>query len=101
MVLHADSFKSKRYRDKLREQIKALENLLPVDKATLHRKLDSQTVFRLAISFFRIKSFLSGKNIISIIVFIIFSISNIHNTSFKSLWYTLQQFIYRFKITTY
>ncbi|XP_072177781.1 uncharacterized protein [Diadema setosum] len=54
------SFKSKRYRDKLREQIKALENLLPVDKATLHRKLDSQTVFRLAISFFRIKSFIAA-----------------------------------------
>ncbi|XP_071827405.1 circadian locomoter output cycles protein kaput-like isoform X2 [Apostichopus japonicus] len=52
------SFKSKRYRDKLREQIKALENLLPVDKATLHRKLDSQTVFRLAISYFRIQNFL-------------------------------------------
>ncbi|XP_038071178.1 uncharacterized protein LOC119740049 [Patiria miniata] len=51
------SFKSKRYRDKLREQIKALENLLPIDKATLHRKLDSQTVFRLVISYFRTKVF--------------------------------------------
>ncbi|XP_071793157.1 uncharacterized protein [Asterias amurensis] len=51
------SFKSKRYRDKLREQIKALENLLPIDKATLHRKLDSQTVFRLVISYFRTKIF--------------------------------------------
>ncbi|XP_078587001.1 uncharacterized protein LOC144868540 [Branchiostoma floridae x Branchiostoma japonicum] len=51
------SFKSKRYRDKHREQIKAMEALLPVDRATLQRKLDSQTVFRLVIAYFRTKIF--------------------------------------------
>ncbi|KAK3094870.1 hypothetical protein FSP39_007328 [Pinctada imbricata] len=49
------SFKSKRYRDKLRTEIKGLESLIPVDRTVLHRKLDSQTVFRLVISFLRIK----------------------------------------------
>ncbi|XP_013418968.1 uncharacterized protein LOC106179768 [Lingula anatina] len=51
------SFKSKRYRDKLRTEIKALESQLPLDKTSLHRKLDSQTVFRLVISCFRMKAF--------------------------------------------
>ncbi|XP_041369596.1 aryl hydrocarbon receptor-like [Gigantopelta aegis] len=51
------SFKSKRYRDKLRTEIKALEVLLPVDRTVLNRKLDSQTVFRLVISYFRSKIF--------------------------------------------
>ncbi|XP_046562744.1 circadian locomoter output cycles protein kaput-like [Haliotis rubra] len=51
------SFKSKRYRDKLRTEIKALEALLPVDRTALSRKLDSQTVFRLVISYFRSKIF--------------------------------------------
>lgn len=55
------SYKSKRYRDKLRTEIKALEGLLPVDKSTLHRKLDSQTVFRLVIAYFRTKLFLEGE----------------------------------------
>ncbi|XP_033756893.1 aryl hydrocarbon receptor-like [Pecten maximus] len=49
------SFKSKRYRDKLRTEIKALETLIPIDRSTLHRKLDSQTIFRLVISYFRLK----------------------------------------------
>lgn len=51
------SFKSKRYRDKLRTEIKGLEGLIPIDRSSLHRKLDSQTVFRLIISFFRLKMF--------------------------------------------
>ena len=55
------SYKSKRYRDKLRSEIKALEDLLPVDRTSVHRKLDSQTVFRLVIAFFRTKLFLKGK----------------------------------------
>uniref|UniRef100_K1PTV4 BHLH domain-containing protein n=1 Tax=Magallana gigas TaxID=29159 RepID=K1PTV4_MAGGI len=54
------SFKSKRYRDKLRTEIKALECLIPVDRSSLHRKLDSQTVFRLVISFLRIKLLFKG-----------------------------------------
>jgi hypothetical protein len=54
------SFKSKRYRDKLRTEIKGLEGLIPIDRSSLHRKLDSQTVFRLIISFFRIKMFFKG-----------------------------------------
>ncbi|XP_060075525.1 circadian locomoter output cycles protein kaput-like [Ylistrum balloti] len=49
------SFKSKRYRDKLRTEIKALETLIPIDRSVLHRKLDSQTIFRLVISYFRLK----------------------------------------------
>ncbi|ELU04142.1 hypothetical protein CAPTEDRAFT_187600 [Capitella teleta] len=53
-------FKSKRYRDKLRTEIKALERLLPVDKTAVHRKLDSQTVFRLSIAFFRTKLFIEA-----------------------------------------
>ena len=55
------SFKSKRYRDKLRTEIKALEAILPVEKTALHRKLDSQTVFRLTIAYFRTKIFLEGQ----------------------------------------
>ena len=54
-------FKSKRYRDKLRTEIKSLESLLPVDRSAVHRKLDSQTVFRLSIAFFRTKLFMQGK----------------------------------------
>ncbi|XP_050396684.1 aryl hydrocarbon receptor-like [Patella vulgata] len=50
-------FKSKRYRDKLRCEIKLLESLLPVDRTSLNRKLDSQTVFRLVLSYFRSKLF--------------------------------------------
>ncbi|KAJ8307713.1 hypothetical protein KUTeg_014736 [Tegillarca granosa] len=53
--MHSKTFKSKRYRDKLRTEIKALEVLIPIDRSALHRKLDSQTVFRLCISFFRLK----------------------------------------------
>ena len=60
LLLH--SYKSKRYRDKLRSEIKALEDLLPVDRTSVHRKLDSQTVFRLVIAFFRTKLFLKGKH---------------------------------------
>lgn len=56
------SFKSKRYRDKLRSEIKSLDSLLPVDRTTLHRKLDSQTVFRLVISYFRTKVFFKGNH---------------------------------------
>ncbi|XP_070539757.1 uncharacterized protein [Ptychodera flava] len=59
------SFKSKRYRDKLREQIKALEALLPIDRTALHRKLDSQTVFRLVISYFRTKIFFQAARLSS------------------------------------
>lgn len=55
------SFKSKRYRDKLRTEIKALECLIPVDRSSLHRKLDSQTVFRLVISFLRVKLLFKGR----------------------------------------
>lgn len=55
------SFKSKRYRDKLRTEIKGLEGLIPIDRSSLHRKLDSQTVFRLIISFFRLKMFFKSK----------------------------------------
>ncbi|XP_025095162.1 uncharacterized protein LOC112564515 [Pomacea canaliculata] len=51
------SFKSKRYRDKLRTEVKALEGLLPVDRTSLSRKLDSQTVFRLVIAFLRTQGY--------------------------------------------
>lgn len=63
-VVHVNvlySYKSKRYRDKLRTEVKELESLLPVDRPTLHRKLDSQTVYRLVIAFLRIKAVLNGK----------------------------------------
>ncbi|XP_053406617.1 uncharacterized protein LOC123546290 [Mercenaria mercenaria] len=55
------SFKSKRYRDKLRAEVKALENLIPVDRPTLNKKLDSQTIYRLAIAFLRVKTYLKGR----------------------------------------
>ena len=54
------SYKSKRYRDKLRSEIKALEDLVPLDRSSVYRKLDSQTVFRLVIAFFRTKLYLRG-----------------------------------------
>ena len=55
------SFKSKRYRDKLRTEVKALEALLPVDRTSLSRKLDSQTVFRLVIALLRTKGYFQGR----------------------------------------
>ena len=52
------SFKSKRYRDKLRIEVKELETWLPVGHHSLRRKLDSQTIYRLAIAYFRTKAIL-------------------------------------------
>ena len=60
-TIHHFSFKSKKYRDKLRTEVKTLENLLPIDRPALHRKLDSQTVYRLVIAFLRIKALFKGE----------------------------------------
>ncbi|ESO98257.1 hypothetical protein LOTGIDRAFT_159052 [Lottia gigantea] len=57
------SFKSKRYRDKLRYEIKSLEALIPIDRTSLNRKLDSQTVFRLILSYFRTKQFFQASGV--------------------------------------
>lgn len=59
------SFKSKRYRDKLRAEVKALEALLPVDRPALGHKLDSQAVYRLVIAYLRINAFLKSSKLYS------------------------------------
>ena len=56
------SFKSKRYREKLRGELRALEELVPVDKGALRRRrLDSQTVLRLVIAYLKTKLCLKCK----------------------------------------
>ena len=57
----AASFKSKRYRDKLRLGVRELERVLPVERMALHRRLDSQTIYRLTVAYFRMKLFLKGE----------------------------------------
>lgn len=87
------SFKSKRYRDKLRTEIKALECLIPVDRSSLHRKLDSQTVFRLVISFLRIKLLFKGVYL-KTSFYVEYDIWNfiIGNTAYyRSLWHLFSQ----------
>ena len=59
----AASFKSKRYRDKLRLEVRELERVLPVERMALHRRLDSQTIYRLTVAYFRMKLFLKGEQV--------------------------------------
>lgn len=81
--LSVPSFKSKRYRDKLRTEVKALEGLLPVDRTSLSRKLDSQTVFRLVIAFLRTQGYFQGKYLLQILLSLSLSLS--HSVHVKTL----------------
>ena len=59
-ILLIFSFKSKRYREKLRCELRALEELVPVERRLMRRRMDSQTVLRLVIAYLKTKLCLKG-----------------------------------------